>query len=68
MAREGELSREYDARRCQAFAQIGNRVDAVLTVNTAESKAISDKLVGVFFERYQLCGRRRTVCRTGAEP
>lgn len=50
MAHEGELSRETMRDDAKRFVQIGNRVDAVLTVNTAESKAISDKLVGVFFE------------------
>lgn len=48
--RDNELSRETmrdDARR---FARIGNNVEATLTVKPAQTKRISDKLLGVFFE------------------
>ncbi len=44
--KSGEAMRD-DAKR---FAAIGNHVDATLQVNTADTKAISNRLVGVFFE------------------
>ncbi len=45
-ALSGETMRD-DAKR---FAAIGNHVEATLKVEVKQTKAISDKLVGVFFE------------------
>ncbi len=42
----GEAMRDDDKR----FATIGNHVDVTLQVNPSQTKAISDKLIGVFFE------------------
>ncbi len=41
-----ETMRDDDKR----FAAIGNHVDVTLQVNPGQTKAISDKLIGVFFE------------------
>lgn len=48
--RDAELSRETMRDDDKRFAQIGNTVNATLTVDASRSKAISDKLVGAFFE------------------
>lgn len=50
VARDAELSRETMRDDAKRFATIGNNVAATLTVNPARTKAISDKLVGAFFE------------------
>lgn len=42
----GEAMRDDDKR----FATIGNHVDVTLQVNPSQTKVISDKLIGVFFE------------------
>lgn len=42
----GETMRDDDKR----FAAIGNHVDVSLQVNPSQTKVISDKLIGVFFE------------------
>ena len=48
--RDGEKSAESMRDDAKRFAAIGNHVNATLQVNAAHTKAISDKLVGVFFE------------------
>ncbi len=50
LAHEAELNKETMRDDAKRFASIGNRVSATLTVNPQRTKAISDKLVGVFFE------------------
>lgn len=50
IARDNELSQETMLDDAKRFAQIGNKVEATLTVYPERMKAISDKLVGVFFE------------------
>jgi alpha-L-arabinofuranosidase len=47
---ENQLAREKMGDDPKRFAQIGNHLTTTLTVDPAQSKAISDKLVGVFFE------------------
>lgn len=50
MRQEGQLARETMRDDSKRFAQLSNPVKATLTVDASDSKAISDKLVGVFFE------------------
>lgn len=50
MAHEAELSRETMRDDAARFASVGNRVSATLTVRPDQTKAISDKLMGAFFE------------------
>lgn len=47
---ENALNAETMQDDAKRFASIGNHVVATLTVNPSQTKAISDKLVGVFFE------------------
>ncbi len=48
--RDAALSSETMRDDAKRFAAIGNRVKATLQVDGGQTKAISDKLVGVFFE------------------
>lgn len=48
--RDATLSRETMRDDATRFARIGNHVSATLKVNMDKTKAISDKLVGAFFE------------------
>ena len=50
LAHDAELSRETMRDDAKRFASIGNNVNATLTVDVSKTKAISDKLIGVFFE------------------
>lgn len=50
MRQEGQLARETMRDDSKRFAQLANPVKATLSVDASDSKAISDKLVGVFFE------------------
>lgn len=50
VARDAELSKETMRDDAKRFASIGNRVNATLRINKEKTKAISDKLLGVFFE------------------
>jgi hypothetical protein len=47
---DAEMSAEKMADDAKRFASIGREVKATLTVNGSDKKAISDKIVGVFFE------------------
>ena len=50
MRQEGQLAGETMRDDSKRFAQLASPVKATLTVDASDSKAISDKLVGVFFE------------------
>lgn len=50
MANDGRLNAESMNDDATRFAEIGGNVAATLTVDATRTKAISDKLVGVFFE------------------
>lgn len=50
MRQEGQLAGETMRDDAKRFAQLANPVKATLSVDASDSKAISDKLVGVFFE------------------
>ena len=50
MRQEGQLAGETMRDDATRFAQLANPVKATLSVDASDSKAISDKLVGVFFE------------------
>lgn len=50
MANDGRLNAESMKDDTTRFAGIGGNVAATLTVDATKTKAISDKLVGVFFE------------------
>jgi alpha-L-arabinofuranosidase len=50
MAKDGKLNAETMLDDAKRFASIGNNVKGTLTVEPSKTKAISDKLVGVFFE------------------
>lgn len=50
VAHEAELSKESMCDDATRFATIGNQVKATLLVNAGKTKAISDKLIGAFFE------------------
>ncbi len=50
LAADGARSAENLAEDAKRFASLGNEVKASLTVNGKERKAISDKLIGIFFE------------------
>lgn len=50
MRQEGQLAGETMRDDSKRFAQLASPVKATLSVDASDSKAISDKLVGVFFE------------------
>ena len=50
MRQEGQLAGETMRDDSKRFAQLASPVKATLSVEASDSKAISDKLVGVFFE------------------
>ena len=50
MRQEGQLAGETMRDDAKRFAQLAKPVKATLSVDASDSKAISDKLVGVFFE------------------
>lgn len=50
LAHDAELSKETMRDDSKRFAAIGNNVNATLTIDPTKTKAISDKLVGAFFE------------------
>ena len=50
MRQEGQLAGETMRDDSKRFTQLASPVKATLTVDASDSKAISDKLVGVFFE------------------
>lgn len=50
MDHENKLSAERMKDDGTRFAGIGNNVNATLTVDASKTKAISDKLMGIFFE------------------
>mgnify|MGYP003513781244 FL=1 len=50
MRQEGQLAGETMRDDAKRFAQLANPVKATLSVDASDSKSISDKLVGVFFE------------------
>lgn len=50
MEQEGRLNAETMRDDSKRFANLGNNVNATLTVSPDRQKAISDKLIGVFFE------------------
>lgn len=50
MRQEGQLAGKTMRDDAKRFAQLANPVKATLSVDASDSKSISDKLVGVFFE------------------
>lgn len=50
LGRDAALNRETMKDDAQRFASLGKHLEATLTVDPTRTKAISDKLVGVFFE------------------
>ena len=50
LAEDDKLNREQMSDDAERFASLPDRVEARLSVDTSKEKAISDKLIGVFFE------------------